>query len=157
MVIETIQPDDIKVQCTDPFAELAPMSAGSPWLSFSLPEPRIFCSKLFRTLGPAGNEAAALRLGQWLTEGDYAALVMDYRGAAITGDPAASEILADASAAAFPRGILVGYLGEGDSAPFTRLMTTLLRDRGVKAARAGDFETLYDALLNRLTNLNSPV
>lgn len=153
MVFETIQPDGITVHCTDPFAELAPVSAGSPWLSFSLPEPRIFCSKLFRTLGSGDNEAAALRLGQWLTEGDYAALVMDYRGAAIKADPAASAVLADASAAAFPRGILVGYLGEGDSAPFTRLMVQLLRDRGVKAARASDFETLYDALLTRL---NSP-
>ncbi|MGX6646919.1 hypothetical protein ACWCOP_03120 [Maricaulaceae bacterium MS644] len=156
MVCETIQPEDLTVQCADPFAELAPVCAGSPWRSFSLPEPRIFCSKLFRTLGPAGNEAAALRLGQWLTEGDYAALVMDYRGAVIAGDPAASETLADASAAAFPRGILVGYLGEGDSAPFTRLMTTLLRDRGVRAARASDFKTLHDALLKRLTPLNIP-
>jgi hypothetical protein len=78
---------------------------------------------------------------------------MDYRGAVITPDRAASAALADASAAAFPRGILVAFLGEGESAPFTRLMTTLLRDRGVKAARASDFETLYSALLKRL---NSP-
>jgi hypothetical protein len=154
MLCETIQPEDLSVQCTDPFAELDPGGSGSPWFSFSLPEPRIFCSKLFRTLGPTDGEAAALRLGQWLTEGRYAALVMDYRGAVITADPAASEMLADASAAAFPRGTLVAYLGEGESAPFTRLMTTLLRDRGVKAARASEFETLYDALLTRL---NSPV
>jgi len=104
MLCETIQPEDLSVQCTDPFAELDPGGSGSPWFSFSLPEPRIFCSKLFRTLGPTDGEAAALRLGQWLTEGRYAALVMDYRGAVITADPAASEMLADASAAAFPRG-----------------------------------------------------
>jgi hypothetical protein len=153
MLSETIQPDDITLEGADPFAELEPARAGAPWLSFSLPEPRIYCSKFFRTLSRADSEAAALRVGQWLTEGRYAALVMDYRGAVITPDRAASAALADASAAAFPRGILVAFLGEGESAPFTRLMTTLLRDRGVKAARASDFETLYSALLKRL---NSP-
>lgn len=154
MLCNTIQPEDLSVRCTDPFAELDPGASDAPWFSFSLPEPRIYCSKLFRTLSPADGEAAALRLGQWLTEGRYAALVMDYRGAVIKADPAASEALVDASAAAFPRGILVAFLGEGESAPFTRMMTTLLRDRGVKAARASNFATLYDALQTRL---NSPM
>lgn len=109
---------------------------------------------MFRTLSAHESEAAALRLGAWLAEGRYGGLVMDYRGAVITPDPAASAVLATASAAAFPRGVLVGYIGDAQSAPFTQLMTTLLRDRGVKAARAADFETLHAALTRRL---NSPL
>lgn len=145
-----VQPKGILIEPADPFAELEPAGADTPWRSFSLRDPRLFCSKVFRTLSARRSETAALRLGAWLAEGGYAGLIMDYRGADITADPAASAALADASAAAFPHGLLVGYIGDRGSTLFTRLMTTLLRDRGVKAARASDFETLYAALTSRL-------
>lgn len=145
-----VQPNDILIDPVDPFDGIHPAGDDAPWRSFSLDDPRLFCSKMFRTLSARQSEAAALRLGAWLAEGRYAGLVLDYRGAHIIADPTASEALAEASAAAFPRDVLVGYIGDARSAPFTRLMTTLLRDRGVKAARASDFTMLYDALTARL-------
>ncbi len=151
MTRRAVLPGDLAIAPDDPFAGLEPGRAHAPWRSFSLTAPRLFCSKVFRRLGAREGEAAARRIGGGLAEGDYEGLVLDYRGAVIKADPDASRALADASAAAFPRGVLVGYLSDAPSAPYTKLMTTLLRDRGVKAARAGDFDTLYGALVGRLT------
>ncbi|MEQ8403702.1 MAG: hypothetical protein RKE49_01300 [Oceanicaulis sp.] len=153
MALATLPLGDLTFVSDDPFCGLEPAGANPAVRSFSLAEQRLYCSKMFRTLGPRESEAAALRVGAWLAEGEYGGLIMDYRGAVIEADSAASAALADAAAAAFPRGILVGFIGDGESAPYTRLMTTLLRDRGVKAARAADFDSLYAALVRRL---NSP-
>jgi hypothetical protein len=146
MIPYPVQPSDLLIAPDDPFEALDGYDPSWPYRSVSLTDPRIYVVRLMRTQSRDTAESAALGLGQRLAEGAYTGLIFDYREAEIEHDPDNFEAIADAFAGAFPAGLRMVYLHDDATFVFARLMVQLLRDRGVRSARASGFERAWTAI-----------
>lgn len=152
-MLDTALPDDLVFIPDDPRADLDGWSRDWPYRSVSLLDPRIYYVRVFHTQPHGKAESSALNLGLKIAEGGYAGLIMDYRGAEIDHGDEGFTAVADAFAANFPRHLLIAYLHDRETEPFATLMRGLLRGRGLKAARMGDFERAWTAIV---AQLNTP-
>lgn len=146
MMFDIPLPDDLATAPHDPHPELDGFAPEWPYRSLSLVDPRIYIVRIFRTQPRELAEAAALTLGRRIAEGDYAGLILDYRGGAIAHDEAVFPAVADAFAANFPSSLLIAYLHDDATEPYARLMRSLLRARGLKTARLAEFDAAWTAI-----------
>ncbi|MGX6646920.1 hypothetical protein ACWCOP_03125 [Maricaulaceae bacterium MS644] len=147
MTHRPVQPTDLLIAPDDPFEALEGYDPSWPYRSVSLTDPRIYVVRLLRTQARDTAENAALGLGQRLADGYYKGLILDYRQAEIDHGPDNFAAIADAFAGAFPAGMPMVYLHDGATFVFARLMVQLLRDRGVRAARASAFAPAWEAII----------
>lgn len=141
-----VQPKDLLFAPDDPFEALDGFHPAWPYRSLSLPDPRIYVVRVFRTQVINAAEAASLQLGRRLAEGDYQGLIIDYRRTEIDHGPDDFPAVADALAGAFPADLRVVYLHDPDTFLVARLMVQLMRDRGVRAARVTSFDAAWSAI-----------
>ncbi|MFW6412613.1 MAG: hypothetical protein ACOC0V_00615 [Oceanicaulis sp.] len=145
-------PKDLVLTEEDPFAPLNLWSEDELWRAASLPDPRLYLCRMFRTRPVHTAEYTTLRLGQTLADGGYRAILFDYREAEIDHEESAFRPVVDAMAAAFPRSLIIVYLHDAGSHGFAKRMTNLLQDRGVKAGRARSFGPAFDAVVRAISS-----